>query len=229
MSFNRLKYDIGATQKSVDESVAPGYYQINTPVNCGNCFQSNPSIMMQKTGVSINSNTPRRFYAGPIDVESDLMNLNRPISRNPQEQYQPKCPMCQCEHQGQPCGAGVVSGCTQNGVPLNGRRCGDQSMIDFPTCYLPTEDTRLSNPPCTLRSKGINRFTPLCIDPQKQIFFPGSYMVDTRTLMKDNYRPCIPTPAVNSMAPPKKELPIEFTKPTNAPFRGALYQYDVCG
>jgi hypothetical protein len=229
MSFNRLKYDMGATQKSVDESVAPGYYQINTPVNCGNCLQTNPRIMMQKTGVSINDNTPRRFYAGPVDVESELFNLNRPISRDPNEAYQPVCPNCKCQHQGQPCGAGGVPGCTQNGTSLNGKRCGDQNLIDFPVCYLPTEDTRLSNPACNIRGMTINRFEPLCVDPQKQIFFPGSYQVQTRLVMKDNWRPCVPQPAVNDMLPPKKELPVEYTKPTNAPFRGALYQFDVCG
>jgi hypothetical protein len=229
MSFNRLKYDIGATQKSVDESVAPGYYQINTPVNCTSCFQSNPQIMMQRGGVSVNGNTPQRFFTGPIDVESNLFNLNRPLSRDPNEQYQPICPSCNCQHQGQPCGAGGVPGCVQNGQSMNGRRCGDNSLVDFPTCYLPTEDTRLSNPPCTLRGSGINRFEPLCIDPQKQIFFPGSYQIQTRLVAKDNHRPCIPTPAVNDMSPPQRELPVQYTKPTQAPFRGPLYQYDVCG
>ena len=30
---------------------------------------------MQKTGVSMNSGVQWRFYGGPVDVESDLLNM----------------------------------------------------------------------------------------------------------------------------------------------------------
>ena len=41
------------------------------------------------------------------------------------------------------------------------------NLVDFPKCYFLTEDTRLSNPASNLRGTGINRFNPLCLDPQK--------------------------------------------------------------
>lgn len=231
MSFNRLRYDHTAASKTLDESMAPGNYQLYTPVQCSQCLQANPWIQAQKSGVSQNTSFDHRFYSGPVDVESDLWNLNRPASKNPAEEYEPICPSCGCNNQGEVCGQGNVSGCKKCGQPLKkrGGRCSDTSLIDYPMCYLPTEDTRLTNPASNLRESSVNRFEPLCKDPQKNVFFPGICMIPTRTVMKDNHRPCVPIPAVNTMAPPKRDLPCIPTTPVCATYNAPLYQYGTCG
>ena len=126
-------------------------------------------------------------------------------------------------------GAGVTSmcqACKQGGLS-KGQRCGDQTLVDFPECHFPVEYTRLNS--CPPRGQSINRFNPLCLDPQKNIFFPGAYQIPTRLVMKDNHRPCVPIPAVNSMAPPPRAMPCGKIEPVCSMFSDALYQYDVCG
>jgi hypothetical protein len=68
------------------------------------------------------------------------------------------------------------------------------------------EYTRLSNPTMTLKSIGINRFDPICIDPQANIFFAGPSPMATQMLAKDNYKKCAKRRQinVNSMHPDPK-------------------------
>jgi hypothetical protein len=251
MSFNRLKYDKCETKQYLNESVYPGNYFVGTPVVCGNCFQKNPRIIPQRTGVSMNSGVDWRFYAGPIDVESDLKNLNRPASRCPSDKYNQGCGAfnCTCNGQGNYCGSGVTN-CNNTGMgqqylvegfdgqrnmtkPLrkDGQRCCDNNLVDFPDCYLSTEDTRLSNPPYNLKGVGVNRFQPLCLNPQEQIMFPGEYNVPSRTVFKDNHRPCIPSLETISQppVPTPSPLPCHKTTPTCSANIRPMFQYDVCG
>jgi hypothetical protein len=224
MSFNRLLYDNCEAKKYVNQSQGPGNYNMNTPIICNNCIQENPTIQMQKTGVSMNSGVQWRFYGGPVDVESDLLNMNRPLSRCPEVKYNTKNSNVGCENQGFPNGGGVVAGCN----PQN-KRNGDQNLVDFPSCFLQTDETRLNNPPANLRGTGINRFDPICFNPQDQVLFPGEYQTPTRLVVKDNHRPCVPTPAVNNMIPPLKKMPCTMTSPVCGNFTQPGYQYDVCG
>lgn len=231
MSFNRTKYDTCEISRGTSESRGPGNYMVNTPVICGNCLQTNPRIIAQKTGVSLNSGVDWRFNYGPVDVESELRNINKPVSRCPERKYNPNLNGCSSGNMGHPAGQGVVVGATNSKNPLrkNWTRCGDNNLVDFPQCHLDTEDTRLSNPPATLRGTGINRFNPLCIDPQKNVLFPGEYQIPTRIVVKDNHRPCVPTPNVNSLIPPKRRQPCPQTTKVCGAYTDAMYQYDVCG
>lgn len=201
MSFNRLNYDICETKKNLKESVGPGLYQINTPVLCSTCFQGNPEIINQHGGVSMNANTNWRFYAGPIDVETDLLNINRPATRCPEGKYEPKCPNCGVVISGQPCGNGVSLSCYNCKYKIKKGAMCNENLVDFPDCNFPIENTRLSNPPSTLRGTGWNRFEDLCLDPQDQLLFPGEYHIPTRTVFRDNHRPCVRKVAINSMHP----------------------------
>jgi hypothetical protein len=201
MSFNRLNYDKCESKIAIKESVGPGLYQVNTPVLCNTCFQDNPQIISQKGGVSMNANKDWRFYAGPIDVESELMNINRPATKCPTGKYEPKCPKCGIVVSGQPCGQGVAYVCFQCGINIpRGGMC-NEDLVNLPDCHFPVENTRLSNPPSTLRGTGWNRFDPLCLDPQDQIFFPGEYHIPTRMVFRDNFRPCLREVKINSMHP----------------------------
>jgi hypothetical protein len=247
MSFNRPLYDYCEGKKRIQESTQAANYNVQTPVICGNCLPDDPRIHPNRTGVSMNSGVDWRFYAGPVDVESDLFNLNRVASNCPKNKYYPDARNCKAVNQGQPAGAGVISttmpargGGLVEGFESkpkeglfrkNGQRCTDNNLVDFPSCSFNTEDTRLSNPPATLRGTGINRFQPLGLNPQAKIFFPGEYHTSTRLVFRDNHRPCIPSLKVISEPPlpPAKRLPCHKTVPTCGAPTQPMYQYDVFG
>jgi hypothetical protein len=202
MSFNRLKYDIGLKRLDDESSVKAGNYVVNTPIITQNCFQTNPRIIDQKVGVSMSKNSDWRFYAGPVDVESQLLNLNRRASRDPATKYNPLKDAC---------------------------RDNDSCLINLPDCYFPTSDTRLSNPATNLRGINIERFDPLCQDPQKNVFFPGSKLIPTRLVVKDTFNRATPRPAINSMAPAPINLACQKTNSVCVAPTYPLYQYDKCG
>lgn len=239
MSFQRTRYDPCEAKQYINESTTSASYGVNTPVMCGNCFPQDPRIIMQKTGVSLNTGVDQRFYSGPVDVESDLQGINRPASRCPTKKYQAYCPNCQCEHQGAPCGDGVAAGCQPLDSGLMGaarfrkvgQRCNDNNLMDFPSCFFGVEDTRLTNPPSNIRGLTMNRFVPLLLPAQKNVLFPGEAGVPSRIVAKDNHRPCIPSLNVISQDPmPVAEpLPCPLTNPSCGAFTEALYQYDQCG
>lgn len=201
MSFNRLKYDVCEQKQYIKESVGPGNYHVNQPLICATYFQDNPSIKMQKNGVSMDGSVDWRFYNGPVDVESELKLLTRPASRCPSNKYMPTCSGCGCIYQGQPCGAGVSQMCNNclNGKIKNGKRCGDEKLVDFPNSHFPVEHTRLND--CTPRGVGINRFEYPCVNPQSNIFFQDDYQIQSRLFMKDNFKQCRTIPAINDMNP----------------------------
>jgi hypothetical protein len=232
MSFNRLKYDNCEVKKYNEESTGPGDYMTGTPIMCDNCFNDNPWVVNQKNGVSIDGKVDWRFYSGPVDVESELFNITRKSSRCPSKKYEPSCAPNSCDNQGAPCGQGAVEKCVNKKNPLKNswNRPEDYNLVNFPTCHFPTSDTRLNNPPSTLRGTGWNRFDPLCKDPQQNVTFPGTYMTPTRLVFKDNHRPVVINPKVNDMNPYEKMENCQkidggvCANPTQP-----LYQYDVCG
>lgn len=71
------------------------------------------------------------------------------------------------------------------------------------SCPPISESTRLSNPTCSLRGTGWNRWEWLCEDPQQKAVLPFESLVQNRIVVKDNHRPCIPTPidVVQSLPP----------------------------
>ena len=97
-----------------------------------------------------------------IDVSSELLGITRSSSRCPSKQFIKK----DCE--------------TCRVHSLN--ECND----------LDPENCRLSNPPCTLRGRGWNRWEHLCHDPQRHVERPFANNVNNRLLVKDMHRPCIP-------------------------------------
>ena len=141
MSFNRLKYDNCEVKKYNQESLGPGNYLYDTPIITDNCLNDNPRVINQKVGVSLNSNVDWRFYSGPVDVESELFNLNRNSSKCPKKQYVPNCEQNSCDNQGEICGAGVLEKCTDSKNPLRNpwNRSGDNNLVNFKNCFFPTE------------------------------------------------------------------------------------------
>ena len=179
MSFNRLNYDTCSYKQVLEESVGPGEYQLAAPhVSCEPCFNKDPRYRLQRNGVSLNTRM------NMIDTDSELMNLTRTQSNCSEKKFNPKF---------------NSAGNIQN----------PSDMLHLTECKnLTTEDTRLSNPPCTLRGTGWNRWEWLCQDPQERVLVPFDYEIDTRNNVRDNHRPSIPEPL-----DPSESLP----SPTNEP------------
>ena len=64
------------------------------------------------------------------------------------------------------------------------------------------ESTRLSNPGCTLRGTGWNRWEWLCQNPQNKAIVPFNIELNTSIMTKDDHRPCIPKPVDQSVSHP---------------------------
>lgn len=181
MSFNRLPYDICSYNHTLAETVGPGVYQLTTPPNsCEPCHASDPYIRLQSTGASLSRNTPL------IDIDSELHGITRNLSDCPDRKYMPS------KDNSAYCGAqsGKIVGCQKNS-----KVCVDNTnMVHFKNCFKPTEDTRLSNPPCTLRGTGWNRWEWLCQNPQDRVEVPFDHQIDSVIVAKDNHRACVPRP-----------------------------------
>lgn len=85
--------------------------------------------------------------------------------------------------------------------PQSLRRCmaaaPGMEPLDVPitdSLDLRTEDTLVSNPPATLRERGVNRFECLLEDPQRRVMLEplDRIGVNNRTLVKDAHVPCLP-------------------------------------
>lgn len=114
-----------------------------------------------------------------IDVDSELLGITRRASDCPGKKYLPQ----------------EKPFC--NAMPL--KDCN----------FLDSEPTKLSNPPCTLRSRGWNRWEWLCKNPQDNIDIPFDRNINNRLIVKDNHRPCLPKPIDQSQALPRPGAKME--------------------
>lgn len=178
MSFARIGYDECSVLQSTEESMGPGLYTVNQPkIFCPGqgCYPYASSVRLQAVGDSICADKPL------VDVESELYNLNYNLTKNQNKQPQPCKEFCK-QH---------------NFVDCNNP---------------PTENTLLDNPPCNLRGTGINRWEWLCKNPQDLVSFPivgngrlpFQNLINTDSLFKDNYFPCLPHPIDNDLSLPKE-------------------------
>ena len=178
-SFENLIYDQGAYCVDLKQSTAPLLHTLD-PIFANSCTACRPGDIgyIGKQGVSLTMGTPL------IDVESDLKLLNYRNSRDPAKKYIPCCPYCKKCYEGYPCGGGVVAGCVD---------C-QAKMYHLPECSIGTDYSRVTNPPCTLKGTGVNRFQPLCLDPQdpNRWLHPGEIGINYRLVVKDNNVPCVP-------------------------------------
>ena len=210
MSYTGLNYDTKAYNLALKESKGVGNYALKTPFVKSQCLPPSGSINAQKMGVSIDKTQPL------IDIDSELMGLNRHNTKVWDEKYQPCCDSNVCgDNSGYPCGQGVVDSCNLPGL-RPGSRPQDKNLTHFPDCRQFTDYTRLSHPVCTMRGIGINRWEWLCLDPQEKVLIPFDYNVNNRILVKDNHRPIIPKPLDQTLVLPKDatSLPCEKKYPT---------------
>lgn len=159
-AWNRRLYDGCKTSDDLRVTTGPGRYQLDAPPQyCNACFAPEPTVRQQRWGASLNSAYIK------TDVESDLLNINRPTTKTVCGQYDPR------------------TNAINSAAPVQTKEC------EFPQTH-----SRLVDPPCTLRSSGWNRWEWLCQNPQEGVMLPFDNLVTTRLAAKDSYRPCIPTP-----------------------------------
>lgn len=180
-SDTRMIYDSCSYQEKLKRTVGPGLYAIDTPYNdCRTCsadIPADPSLRYQYYG----PNTCTMKNA--VDDSSELLGLNYKNTKCNAEQYLPgKYP--------------------EKGI------CNVKGTTDprDKTCMSrPQESTRLSNPPCTLKETGINRWEWLCWDPQERAIPDFEHPQNYRMIAKDNHIPCLETPMDQDIFFPKHD------------------------
>lgn len=177
-ALSSLRNDPTAYKADINSSVGPGQYVLSPVIpHCGACLNVDPRVVAQRAGDSICQSQ------SIVDTESDLKNLSRRATRAP---------------------GGLYRG--DGSDPIVCGKGGGGATLSFPICDgIPTVDTRLVNPPCTLRGTGINRFEWLCRDPQERALMPFDAYIDTSIVTKDNHKPFIARPVDPTLAlPPGK-------------------------
>jgi hypothetical protein len=110
-----------------------------------------------------------------IDVDSELMGIRRKASNCPSDKF----------------------------LPTDKPMCTPQFNKE---CHeLTSEETRMSNPACTLRGTGWNRWEWLCKNPQDKALMPFDFLINNRLVVKDNHRPCVVDPMDQSEGLPPME------------------------
>ena len=203
--WTRLKNDRELIRTDLKQSSAPLEFSLdpNYAEQCDPCFSSEVG-WIGKQGVSYDTTVPI------IDTESELFNLNRVLSKDPKFKYQPQCLSKDC--------VGLIGGCDD---------C-QPKLYHFRECNIKNESTRLSNPISTLKETGVNRFQPICLDPQDPSRWehPGEIGINYRMIAKDNHVPCIPRPIDQTLAlPTGGELPCDPIHSTCAAPIKALNNY----
>lgn len=165
--FNRLNYDNCTYSHNLKQSIGSVDYLLNTPRNdCRACFSTDPSLRMSNSIRSSHGvSTCKNIPL--VDVDSDLKLITKPATNCPTKKY----------------------------IPGKENFC---DLKNYPDCdsrdNLPQEDTRISNPTCTLRCTGWNRWEWLCKNPQEKALVPFDFNINNRLVVKDNHRPCLPVP-----------------------------------
>ncbi len=211
-NYSRSKYDVGSHEIDTRQSTLAVEYMLDPTYaeRCaGQCRPAAPG-WIGKQGVSYNTQIPL------IDTESELKNLNRVLTRDPNYKYLPYCPNCGECNDSTPCGQGVSKGC-ENCQP---------KMYHFNACGNRDEYTRLSNPICTLKETGVNRFDPICMNPQDENRWlqPSEIGINSRMIFKDNSVPCVPIPLDQFLAlPPGGTIPCQLTTPTCGNYNQSMH------
>ena len=153
MANTRFYYDDCRTKKRLQESTGPGRYMLDVPGNGSNpCYIEDPQIIIQKWGANLRTNT--------INLESDLMGVNRQISRD----------------------------CLGKDNYKNYNV--ENQAIQYPNCNnLFTEQSRATNPAWWYRDlEQVDWYYPP-LNPQENTCFPFQANLSTRILEKDYFTP----------------------------------------
>ena len=145
----------------VDDARITSYaarYYLNPPeANCPVSFPVDATVRLQKSGAS----WPQGQWR--TDVETDLKGINRFGSR---VTSRPECKE----------GAYNPDTNAMNNIPL----------VPAPDESFPMLFQRMTNPPCTLRATGWNRWDPLPHQPQMTFETPFDFFIPSRQLDKES-------------------------------------------
>lgn len=165
MSFTRFNYDPCRTKKILQESTGPGRYMLNRP-GWGDkpVFFNDPQVRMQGWGANL-----RGVVDGaPIDIDSDLIGITRPLSKD----------------------------CAQKKYPFKG--VVDSFKKEYPTCGKEfTSQSRATHPAFLYRDLEQNNRYPLFLDPQENVCMPFQNNLNTQLMARDNFTPKIQCPWKN--------------------------------
>lgn len=164
-AFTRDSYTKCAYKTKMNESLAPGMYQLTNQVR-NDCFMDFP-------GGRFTINQPGSL----IDIESELKNQTRAASRCPKKKYNPLVNCKDCES----CDKGLPCDCEYSKNFKEKTMCNKQL---YPT------DTRERHSINNISEINHNRFESLCIDVQRSDRIQdNTYQgINTRTLSKDQHR-----------------------------------------
>jgi hypothetical protein len=172
MSFTRLNWDNCTYKQDLKQSIGPADYILATPQIDCQACFPPDPAVRLASRERVSKGGGVCADVPQVDVESELWLLNRKASNCPTDKYMPR----------------DTPFCT-------GRKVPDCQAI-------PREDTRLSNPTCTMRCTGINRWQWLCKNPQDKSLVPFDFNISNRIVVKDNHRPCIQEPINQAAALP---------------------------
>jgi hypothetical protein len=151
MAFTRFKYDNCRTKKELQQATDPGRWILNVPGNGANpCYIEDPQIIVQKWGANLRTNT--------INLESDLMGVNRPLNKDclGKDNYK------------------------SFNVP--------NEAIKYPTCNnLFTDQSRATHPAWWYRDLEQTDWYYPPLNPQENVCLPFQNNLSTRILEKDYF------------------------------------------
>ena len=153
MSFTRFYYDDCRVKKQLQQQTDPGRWILNVPGNGPTpCYIEDPQIIIQKWCANLRTN--------PVELESDLLGVNRQISRDclGKDNYQ------------------------KYNVPTQ--------AIQYPNCKtLFTEESRTIAPAWMVRdNEQVDWYYPP-LNPQENTCMPFLNNLNTRILEKDYFTP----------------------------------------
>lgn len=166
LSFSNIFYDKCNLLKKEQESLGP-YYWVSDSIN----ESPNPCFVEQSPFMH---HPFQSIPAKLVNVESDLRNQTRILSQCPDKHFDPtKSKNCiDCKK------------CDQ-GLPCNCSHCKKfKKLLRCKTDFLQTKYSRVEKPCNVFTSMSINRFTPLCHDPQNLNTIQSNNYIGTNTRLE---------------------------------------------
>ena len=128
MSSNRLMYDQCAYEQNLNQSTGPGNY-LMYPGKYEHCKKCRIQLgQVGGNGVSL-------YDGNMVDLESDLLGIDKPASLCNKNKYRPKCKEC--------------NKCTNSGLPCGCLACTSQNLVHQPNCQMVNYKPVVPAPPFT--------------------------------------------------------------------------------